>query len=386
MVQGAPESAPNAEAVETRTPLAGMTLPDLRAWVLEQGLPAFRASQIHHGLFRRYAASFEELSDLPASLRDSLGSIAVLSQLVVEREVHDAPSRTTKTLFRMTDGALVESVLMGYEDPNGRRRHTVCLSSQVGCALGCTFCATGLMGWSRNLTAAEMMEQVLYFARRLAQDGDHITNIVYMGMGEPFLNYDAVMQSVRLLTERNGFNLGARHITISTSGVVPAIAKFTAEDTQVGLAVSLHAASDDLRTQLVPLNKRYPVDELIEACRAYVRATNRRISLEYTMLAGVNDGPEQAADLAYLLRGMLCHINLIPWNHVDGLHFQPSSRSAILEFRDMLADYGFPVTVRDTRGSRITAACGQLRTITVRKRRSLGESSGEPSSESDGGS
>ncbi|MDB5075249.1 MAG: radical enzyme Cfr family, partial [Chloroflexi bacterium] len=224
-----------------------------------------------------------------------------------------------------------------------------------------------------------MMEQVLYFARRLAEDGDHITNIVYMGMGEPFLNYDAVMPSVRLVTERAGFNLGARHITISPSGVVPGIAKFTAEDTQVGLAVSLHAANDDLRSQLVPLNKRYAVRELITACRTYVRTTTRRISFEYTMLAGVNDGPEHAADLARLLRGMICHINLIPWNHVDGLHFQPSSRDAILDFRDMLANYGLPVTVRDTRGSRITAACGQLRTITVRRQRSSEGNSGETS-------
>jgi 23S rRNA (adenine2503-C2)-methyltransferase len=353
-----------------------MTLPDLRSWVVDQGLPGFRASQIHHGLFQRYAASFSELSDLPIWLRETLAGRTTLAQLDVEREVHDAPSRTTKTLFKMEDGALVESVLMGYEDLRGHRRHTVCLSSQVGCALGCTFCATGLMGWVRDLSAAEMVEQVLYFARRLAADDNHITNVVYMGMGEPFLNYDAVMQSVRVLTEREGFNLGARHITISTSGVVPAIKRFTAERTQVGLAVSLHAADDQLRSQLVPLNRRYPVAELIDACRAYVGATNRRVSFEYTMLAGINDGYEHATQLARLLRGILCHVNLIPWNYVDGLQFEPSSHAAILAFRDTLASYGLPTTIRDTRGTRISAACGQLRTVTVRGRYKSADTSG----------
>jgi 23S rRNA (adenine2503-C2)-methyltransferase len=223
------------------------------------------------------------------------------------------------------------------------------------------------MGWARNLSAAEMVEQVLYFARQLRIGGGHVTNIVYMGMGEPFLNYDAVMQSVRVLTEQSGFNLGSRHITLSTSGVVPGILRFAEEESQVGLAVSLHAPDDELRSQLVPLNRRYPVADLIAACRKYVRVTRRRVSFEYTMLAGINDGEAQSAGLAQLLRGMMCHINLIPWNHVDGLPYQPSSRSAIVAFRDELAAFGLPVTIRDTRGSRITAACGQLRTMTVRR-------------------
>jgi 23S rRNA (adenine2503-C2)-methyltransferase len=334
-----------------------MTLPEMRGWARELGLPAFRAAQVHHGMFKRLAESFEEFSDLPLALRAEVDRHGALRQLSVEHEVADDWSRTAKTLFKMRDGALVESVLMGYEDRRGHRRHTVCLSSQVGCALGCTFCATGLMGWARNLTAAEMVEQVLHFARRLKEQGDRITNVVYMGMGEPFLNYDAVMQSLRVLTEPAGFNLGARHITVSTSGVVPAILRFASEDTQVGLAVSLHAADDALRSRLVPLNRRYPVSDLIDACRQYVRATNRRISFEYTMLAGVNDRQEDAAALARLLRGMLCHVNLIPWNHVDGLNFHPSSRAAILDFQDELAAWGLPVTIRDTRGSGITAAC-----------------------------
>lgn len=349
--------------------LAGMLLPELRQWAVAQGLPAFRAAQLHHGLYTRLAPSAAELTDLPRTLREDLARRARFSSISLLREVHDAPSLTTKALFAMEDGALVESVLMGYHDRDGHRRHTVCLSSQVGCALGCTFCATGLQGWARDLTAGEMVEQVLHFARRLRQEGEHVTNVVYMGMGEPFLNYDAVLHSINVLTERGGFGLGARHITVSTSGVVPGIRRFAHDGGQVGLAISLHAAEDAQRSRLVPLNRRYPVAELLDACREYLARTNRRISFEYTMLAGVNDGPDQAAALAGLLRGLLCHVNLIPWNHVAGIEYRPSSPVVIAAFRDQLAVYGIPVTIRDTRGSRITAACGQLRTETIRERR-----------------
>lgn len=350
-------------------PLAGSSLAELRAFVAEAGLPSFRASQLHHAIYRRMATSPHELTDLPQSLRDRLAGEVSFSSLVVANRVHDDASRTTKVLFSLPDGALVESVLMGYVGLDGHRRHTICLSSQVGCPLGCTFCATGLQGWARNLTAGEMVEQVLYFARGLREQGQHVTNIVYMGMGEPFLNYDAVLGSVRALIEPSGFNLGARHITLSTSGVVPAILRFAEEGLQVGLAVSLHAPTDELRSSLVPLNRRYPVAELLAACRTYVARTNRRISFEYTMLAGVNDGSEQARGLAGLLRGLLCHMNLIPWNPVAGMPYTPSSAAAIADFRDALVAYGVPTTIRDTRGSRITAACGQLRTSTVRAAR-----------------
>jgi len=350
-------------------PLAGSNLAELRAFVAEAGLPSFRASQLHHAIYRRLATSPHELTDLPQSLRDRLAEEVSFSSLVVANRVRDDASRTTKVLFSLPDGALVESVLMGYVGLDGHRRHTICLSSQVGCPLGCTFCATGLQGWARNLTAGEMVEQVLYFARGLREQGQHVTNIVYMGMGEPFLNYDAVLGSVRALIEPSGFNLGARHITLSTSGVVPAILRFAEEGLQVGLAVSLHAPTDELRSSLVPLNRRYPVAELLAACRTYVARTNRRISFEYTMLAGVNDGSEQARGLAELLRGLLCHMNLIPWNPVAGMPYTPSSAAAIADFRDALVAYGVPTTIRDTRGSRITAACGQLRTSTVRAAR-----------------
>jgi 23S rRNA (adenine2503-C2)-methyltransferase len=349
--------------------LVGLSLVELRHWVAARDLPAFRAAQIYHGLYHRLALSPESLTDLPLAVRDLLAAEASFGELSVARKVSDVPSRTTKTLFALRDGALVESVLMRYVDADGHRRHTVCLSSQVGCALGCTFCATGAMGWARDLSAGEMIEQVLYFARLLQQEDQHITNIVYMGMGEPFLNFDAVLQSVAILTDPAGFGLGSRHVTISTSGVVPAIERFTGLNLQVGLAVSLHASNDALRSRLVPLNRRYPLADLMRACRAYTERSHRRVSFEYTMLEGVNDQPEQAVELARLLRGMLTHVNLIPWNYVEGMAFRPAGREAIVDFRDTLASYGIPATIRDTRGARISAACGQLRTATVRSAR-----------------
>jgi len=357
------------QSIDQRISLVGRDLAALRSWAAERGLPAFRAAQVQHGLYQRLATGPRELTDLPLALREELEREVRLSDLRVLNEVRDSSGQTTKTLFALRDGALVESVLMAYGGHDTRRRHTVCLSSQVGCALACTFCATGQQGWARDLTAGEMVEQILYFARLLRTQGDHVSNIVYMGMGEPFLNYDAVLQSVRLLADPAAFGLGARHITISTSGVVPAIRRFAREGLQVGLAVSLHAPDDALRSSLVPLNHRYPVAEVLDACEEYIARTHRRVSFEYTMLEGVNDGPEQVDGLARLLRGMLCHINLIPWNRVDGMPYHPSSPEAIMAFRDRLVEYGLAATIRDTRGSGISAACGQLRTSTLRERK-----------------
>ncbi len=366
-----PTTQPNSSALVpapgSREPLAGKPLADLRAWVKGRGLPAYRANQIQAGLFRRLERSFADLTDLPSSLRAELSATATMAEISVDRELSDPGSSTSKALFRLDDGALIEGVLMGYVDEDGGRRHTVCLSTQVGCPLKCAFCATGQMGWTRHLTASEMVEQVLHFARVLQEREERVTNVVYMGMGEPLLNYDAVWTSIEVLSEATGFGLGARHFTISTSGVVPGIRRLSAQRSQVGLAVSLHAADDELRSRLVPLNRRYPLSELMPACRDYVTATHRRLSFEYTMLAGVNDSLQNADALAHLLRGLLCHVNLIPWNRVDGLAFQPSSVSAILDFRDRLAEHGLPVTIRDTKGSRIAAACGQLRTETTRR-------------------
>jgi 23S rRNA (adenine2503-C2)-methyltransferase len=239
-------------------------------------------------------------------------------------------------------------------------RTTLCLSSQLGCAVGCVFCQTGLTGFDRHLSVGEMLGQVLHLAREARSEGRAVSNIVLMGMGEPLLNYDVVVEFLRRVTDPNGFGLGARHITVSTSGIAPRIRQLAREPFQVNLAVSLHAAADDLRTRLVPINRRYPLAELMDACRDYLSITRRRISFEYTLIRDLNDSPEHARRLAALLRGMLCHVNLIPLNPIDAEMHEPEP-AAVLAFQESLRQQGIPATIRYSRGRSIAAACGQLR-------------------------
>jgi 23S rRNA (adenine2503-C2)-methyltransferase len=266
-----------------------------------------------------------------------------------------ADDEATKTLLATHDGRLVESVLMRYPD-----RTTICLSSQLGCAVGCVFCQTGLSGFDRNLSLGEMLGQVLFLARQARDEDRPMTNIVLMGMGEPLINYATVMQFIGRMTDPAAFGLGARHITVSTAGIAPRIRQLAAEPYQVNLAVSLHAADDELRSRLVPLNRRYPLAELMAACRDYLAATNRRISFEYTLIRGVNDSPAQARQLAGLLRGMLCHVNLIPLNPIDADLHEPEP-AAVTAFAEELRRRHIPTTVRYSRGRSVAAACGQLR-------------------------
>jgi len=281
---------------------------------------------------------------------------------------------TRKVLFALRDNQTIESVLMHYE-----RRHTACISTQVGCPLGCVFCATGQSGFVRNLTAGEIVEQVLYFARQLREGMSNelrvtgkvdtlllprhssLTNVVFMGMGEPLANYEATCQAIKTLTHDKGFNLGARRITISTVGLVPGIRRLAEEGMQIGLAVSLHASTDELRDKLAPINRRYPLTQLMAACRHYVERTGRRISFEYALIQGVNDSPKQARQLAHLLNGLLCHVNLIPLNPVSESPYQPSSRDRIGAFQAELNRLKVPNTLRVERGIDIQAGCGQLR-------------------------
>ena len=349
--------------------LADLTQDEMIAWVTARGLPAYRGRQLYAAVFRRLATSFDELTDLPRDLRTELAHEASLVPLVVQQRQRDEEAETEKALFRLADGALVEGVLMDYPSERGGGRHTVCLSTQVGCALGCRFCATGLQGWTRDLSPGEIAGQVLHFERVLRARGARVTNVVYMGMGEPLLPYENTITSMRLLTDPHGFGLGQRHVTISTAGIVPGIRRLAHEGLQVGLAVSIHAATDEARSALMPLNRRWGLDELLDACREYVELTHRRITFECTLIGGVNDGQDDARALAERLRGLLCHVNLIPWNRVDEIPFQPSSRGRVEAFRDVLAAAGLPVTVRDTRGSAIQAACGQLKTAATRARR-----------------
>jgi 23S rRNA (adenine2503-C2)-methyltransferase len=342
-----------------------MSLPDLERWLREVGEPPFRAKQLYHWLYGALAADFSAMANLPKPLREKLARLAVVDVLAPVAETLSHDRLTRKALLRLPDGASIESVLMIYRPTSeSRARRTVCVSTQAGCAVGCPFCATGMAGLLRNLTCGEIVAQVLHFARQLRalygpQDG--VTNVVFMGQGEPLANLEAVWAAVEQLNSPYGFNLGARHMTISTVGLVPQIRALADKPLQVGLAISLHAPDDDLRSRLVPMNKRYPIAPLLEACREYVARTNRRITFEYALMAGVNDSPAQASQLASLLHGLLCHVNLIPLNDVAGSPFRAPTRDAVLAFQTTLQRKGVIATVRAEKGGHIDAACGQLR-------------------------
>ncbi len=328
----------------------------LVSWVAAQGQPAFRASQLFEWIYRSLVFDFSSMTNLPLGFRTRLHGAAEIQSLLPLDRLSSANGLTTKVLFRLSDGKAIEAVLMHYEG-----RHTVCVSSQVGCAIGCPFCATGQGGFQRNLSAGEIVSQVLYFAQQLQTRGELVTNVVLMGMGEPLANYDAVWQGIRILNDKRGFGLGARRFTISTIGLVPGIRRLAQEKLAVRLAVSLHAAENALRDQLVPINKRYPLTELMAACREYVRSKSRRVSFEYALIDGINDSVEQARKLGHLLHGLLCHVNLIALNPTQGCAFRPSSREHIMAFRRELNRMGIMNTIRLGRGIDIEAGCGQLR-------------------------
>lgn len=322
----------------------------MHAW----GEPKFRAGQLWEWLYEKRAANFDAMTNLPKTLRERLIAETRLGQLTLTAE-QNSRDGTIKRLYRLTDGQLIESVLMPYDDD----RRTACISTQAGCAMGCVFCATGQMGFARHLTADEIFEQAVYFARDLESLGERLSNVVLMGMGEPFHNYDHTLAAIRRLMADLG--IGARHITVSTVGLVPQIQRFADEGLQVKLAISLHAATDDERTALLPVNKRWPLSDLIAACQAYVEKTGRRITFEWALIRGQNDTPEQAHALGRLLHGLLCHVNLIPLNPTPGYAGGPSVSDATETFIDILAKYGVQATVRVRRGIDIAAGCGQLK-------------------------
>jgi len=346
---------------DARPGLSGIPPAELAAWVESSGEAAYRARQVGDFLWRRHAVDVSEMRTLPAALRAALGEAFSVSKLV-ETLVRPADGGLTeKALHRLADGRLIESVLMRYPRRPGRReRATVCISSQAGCAVGCPFCASGELGFERDLDTAEIVDQVRFWARRLAAAGRHVTNVVFMGMGEPLLNADAVVAAADALVDPVRFGLGARHVAISTSGVIPGIDRLTALHPPWTLAVSLHAARPALRDVLVPLNRRYPVVAVVEAASAYAAATGRRVSYEYVMINGINDTSADAAAVAGLLHGRLAHVNLIPMNPVAHTPWRPSSTQRIEAFAAELHGAGIPVTVRRNRGDEIGAACGQL--------------------------
>jgi len=317
--------------------------------------PAYRAKQIESWLYRQHVTDVSQMTNLPKSLRHQLEHACIVDPLSVAVSIDSSDGHTRKTLFALPDGREVEAVLMRYD-----KRQTLCISSQAGCAMGCPFCATGQMGFFRNLSAGEIVAQVLYYARQLGREGRHVTNVVFMGMGEPLANYAATWRAIRQLNDADGFNLGARNITVSTVGLVPAIRRMSNEPEQVGLAVSLHAPTDELRNTIVPLNRRYPLAMLMEAVRDYITTTNRRVTFEYALMDNLNDSDNQADQFAGLVQGMLCHVNLIPLNPTPGSPWSGSPDERVYAFRDRLQAAGIPTTVRLRRGIDIAAGCGQL--------------------------
>lgn len=327
-------------------------------------LKPYRLRQLYRAATKELLAGPADVTTLPKELREALVArgiaFSAVEPLVLQRS---QDGQTTKGLFRLHDGKEVEAVLMEHYGD----RTTLCLSSQAGCAFACAFCSTGQAGFNRNLTAGEIFDQAWFFAHRLAERDKRITNVVFMGMGEPFHNYDSVMEAVALLNDPHGFGLGHRHITISTVGLVDKIDAFAAERCQVNLAISLHAPNDALRSSFMPVNRRFPIPKLMAACERYVEQTHRKVFFEYVMLAGVNDGSECAQELAALMRGHLYHVNLIPYNSTPDAPYQATADGKIWEFAAILDAAGVPVTVRQNMGRDIAAACGQLQAETQPK-------------------
>jgi 23S rRNA (adenine2503-C2)-methyltransferase len=347
-----------------RPSLYDFTLEGLTAFLAEWGEPAYRAKQVYRQLYVNLVGSPVEMTDLPKALRDRLTEQTTLGSLVQAQLHQSDDGMTRKVLWKLPDGAPVESVLMIYAD-----RATVCVSSQSGCPMACVFCATGKLGFLHDLTPGQIVEQVMWAARQLRQSNSEVralTNVVFMGMGEPFNNYANWWASVERLHDPKGFNMGARNFTVSTVGLVPGIRKLAESSLPINLAISLHAPDDALRTEMMPVNKSFPIADLMDAVRDYTTSTHRRVSFEYVLLQEKNDSPAQAEALARLLRrdrllrAELIHVNLIPWNPVPGAPLGRSHRQRVLDFQDVLQRSGVPCTVRVERGVEIGAACGQL--------------------------
>ena len=334
------------------TDIKSMTQEELGSFLKSLGQPAFRAKQVFIWLHRG-VTSFDEMTNLPKTLREQLAQTCHITAPFVARRQESKLDGTIKYLWELADGSCIETVLMQYHHGN-----TVCISSQVGCRMGCTFCASTIAGKVRDLTASEMLDQVLFTQ---LDSGREISNIVLMGIGEPLDNFDNVMRFLELINSPDGMNIGMRHISLSTCGLVDKIEKLAERDLQLTLSVSLHSPDDESRSKIMPVNRRWPVDTLLAACRDYFAKTGRRISFEYTMIDGVSDSPEQAELLSKKLAGMGAHVNMIPLNNVTESGLHTSSRQAIHQFQSILEANGITATLRRTLGSDIDASCGQLR-------------------------
>ncbi|RHW39696.1 23S rRNA (adenine(2503)-C(2))-methyltransferase RlmN [Lysinibacillus yapensis] len=343
------------EKPQLRESIYSLRLDELQQWLTEHGEKAFRAGQIYEWLYEKRVKSFDDMSNLSKSLRENLKEHFALTTLstLIKQESKDG---TIKFLFQLQDGYSIETVLMRHEYGN-----SICVTTQVGCRIGCTFCASTLGGLKRHLMAGEIVEQVVKVQQELDEVGERVSHIVIMGIGEPFDNYDNMMNFLKVVNHDKGLNIGARHITVSTSGIVPKIYKFADEELQINFAVSLHAPNQEARQKLMPIARAYKLDELLEAVRYYTKKTGRRVSFEYGLMAGENDSVEVAEELADLIKGIKCHVNLIPINYVPERDYIRTSRSSIFAFEKALKKRGVNVTIRREQGADIAAACGQLR-------------------------
>lgn len=362
--------------MQKKVDLKNLDLVELTEWVEKLGQKKYRAKQLFGWIYQKRIESFDAMSDISASFREELNKIAYLSQVELSTK-QTASDGTSKYLFQLEDNNTIESVLIPDED-----RFTVCISTQVGCAINCGFCLTGSSGFVRNLTSAEIVNQVLEIdkdvknqkfeinrSRLIPQNADRIiTNVVLMGMGEPLLNFDNVVRAIRILSATDGFNFAPKHITLSTAGVVPRMYDLTKAETNVNLAISLNATVNEQRSYLMPINKKYPIEQLLQACRDYPNPQRRRITFEYVLISGINDTLADAHRLVKLLKGIRCKLNLIPFNEVPGCSFKRPETETVLQFQKILIDNNYIAIIRESRGQDILAACGQLRAKAVNRK------------------
>ncbi|MEK4424380.1 23S rRNA (adenine(2503)-C(2))-methyltransferase RlmN [Solibacillus sp. FSL K6-1523] len=343
------------EKPQLKPSIYSLRLDELKDWLVENGEKAFRAGQIFEWLYEKRVKTYEEMSNLSKGLREKLEQQFGLTTLstIIKQESKDG---TIKFLFQLQDGYSIETVLMRHEYGN-----SICVTTQVGCRIGCTFCASTLGGLKRHLMAGEIVEQVVKVQQKLDETNERVSSIVIMGIGEPFDNYDAMMSFLKIMNDDKGLNIGARHITVSTSGIVPKIYQFADEGMQINFAVSLHAPNQEARQKLMPIARAYKLEALMEAVQYYIEKTGRRVTFEYGLMSGQNDTEEVALELAALIKNIKCHVNLIPINYVPERDYIRTSRSKIFAFEKTLKEKGINVTIRREQGSDIAAACGQLR-------------------------
>ena len=338
--------------MENKKALKNFTEAEMKEFMKEIGEKAFRGTQVYSWIYKG-AKTFDDMKNIPKSLREKLEEVSYIGNIDIELKLESKDGKTKKYLFLLNDGNIIETVMMDYDS-----RVTVCVSNQVGCRMGCRFCASTMDGLVRNLEPWEILDQIM----KIQEDtGKRVSNLVLMGSGEPLDNYDNTKQFLKIVNDENGLNIGYRHITLSTCGIVPKIYELADLEIPINLAISLHSQYDDKRKEIMPVANKYSINEILDACRYYIKKTNRRVTFEYSLIKGVNDGKKEAEALAALLKGMLCHVNLIPINEVDERDFKKPDKAFIYKFRDYLEERNIPATVRISMGSDISGACGQLR-------------------------